>query len=243
MSLGHYSSIKDLDQKSSSSFYNERGVSQIGSSYDATRDQHFIGDMLPGPGSASITVSKVVASTMGVTTSSGPVKTDCCGHNYPAVVEAMPDCQQKVLQRDLFRRICSVLLNPCLNDWNLTALFVEFLGTLILALFSAVPAVEVSNTLTISICRGLILFAMVCMFAPESGAHFNPAVTLGYILTSKISIPGGLLYMLVQLAASFLGGLVAWIFLPAASGLGTPVLALTQGIGLLPKWLLLPFSF
>ena len=54
---------------------------------------------------------------------------------------------------------------------------------------------------------GAILFVLIAMLGPVSGAHFNPAVTLAMGLRREIAWRDGLLYLLVQLGA---GVIAAW---------------------------------
>lgn len=56
-----------------------------------------------------------------------------------------------------------------------------------------------------TIATGAILYVLIAMLGPISGAHFNPAVTLAFALRREISIPEGLAYVAVQLAAGALG--------------------------------------
>ena len=60
-----------------------------------------------------------------------------------------------------------------------------------------------------TLATGAILFVLIAMLAPVSGAHFNPAVTL--VMASRREIGWGDVapYILVQLAGGFLGALAA----------------------------------
>lgn len=75
-------------------------------------------------------------------------------------------------------------------------LITEFIGTFFLVLFAGM-----GNPLAVA----AILTAMIYAGGPISGAHYNPAVTLGVFMVGKISSKKAALYMLFQL----LGGLVA----------------------------------
>src|SRR4030081_4147999 len=72
----------------------------------------------------------------------------------------------------------------------------EFLGTFYLcfagigAILSNTPAVGgMSGLLGIALAHGLALSIAVNVFGGESGAHFNPAVTAGFLVTGRIA-PG-----------------------------------------------------
>jgi glycerol uptake facilitator-like aquaporin len=56
-----------------------------------------------------------------------------------------------------------------------------------------------------SLATGAILFVLISLFAPVSGAHFNPAVTLVEWLQRRISTRVGLFYIAAQLAGAYLG--------------------------------------
>ena len=56
-----------------------------------------------------------------------------------------------------------------------------------------------------TIATGAILYVLIAMLAPVSGAHFNPAVTLAFALRGEIAPRQAVAYVLVQLAAGVLG--------------------------------------
>ena len=56
-----------------------------------------------------------------------------------------------------------------------------------------------------TIATGAILFVMIALLAPISGAHFNPAVTLALAVRRQVTPRDALAYMLAQLV----GGLLA----------------------------------
>lgn len=60
-----------------------------------------------------------------------------------------------------------------------------------------------------SIATGAILFVLILMFGPISGAHFNPAVTLSFLLQREVSFGEAIAYWLSQGAGACLGVIVA----------------------------------
>lgn len=58
-----------------------------------------------------------------------------------------------------------------------------------------------------TVATGAILFVLIAMLGPVSGAHFNPAVTLAFAIRREIAWRAGAAYVAVQLAAGVLG---AW---------------------------------
>lgn len=91
----------------------------------------------------------------------------------------------------------------------------ECLGTYILA--SAVGA-SGHTGIPAPIVAGLTLLTLVYIFGPISGAHVNPAVTLGLLSIKEIKVPDALRYV----AAQLLGGLLALFALQSWSGLPIP---------------------
>ncbi len=60
-----------------------------------------------------------------------------------------------------------------------------------------------------TIPTGAILFVLIVMFAPISGAHFNPAVTLAMIARKRLGGHDAALYLAAQIAGGICGVLVA----------------------------------
>ena len=56
-----------------------------------------------------------------------------------------------------------------------------------------------------SIATGAVLFALIYTFAPLSGAHFNPVVSLAAMLEGSMTKRATLLYVLGQFAGALLG--------------------------------------
>ncbi len=96
-------------------------------------------------------------------------------------------------------------------------LLAEFLGSLMLAgvvIGSGILAVNVSGgndgiaLLGNTAATGAILWVLVATLGPVSGAHFNPAVTLGFAVRREISPGLSVIYVLVQIAGCVAG---AWL--------------------------------
>jgi aquaporin Z len=83
----------------------------------------------------------------------------------------------------------------------------EFAGTLVLVLFGCGAAVlggEHVGQLGIAVGFGLAIVAAAYAFGPISGAHVNPAVSLGVFLAGRMSVRE----MLVYWGAQFVGAIV-----------------------------------
>lgn len=58
-----------------------------------------------------------------------------------------------------------------------------------------------------TVATGAILYVLIAMLGPISGAHFNPAVTMAFLLRREMSGREALLYTVAQVAGGVLG---AW---------------------------------
>src|SRR5688572_15989805 len=117
---------------------------------------------------------------------------------------------------------------------RVSVVLAEFLGTFFLcfagiaAILSSTAAVGGGGGLVaIALAHGLALSVAVSAFGGISGAHFNPAVTLGFLATSRISPPMAAIYIVTQLVAATLAALICcWVFPMEAivqSNLGIPL--------------------
>ena len=93
-------------------------------------------------------------------------------------------------------------------------LFAEFLGTLFLLTIVVGSGImgetlaggNIGIALMINaIATGAGLVVLIEIFGPISGAHFNPAVTLGFLTNKDFSIKNSGLYILVQIIGAVLG--------------------------------------
>jgi aquaporin Z len=75
---------------------------------------------------------------------------------------------------------------------------------------------------------GVVLLALAYAIGPVSGCHVNPAVTLGVLLTGRMSLSEAAVYWVGQFAGGIIGALVLWgvvgqspVYSKADTGLGT----------------------
>jgi aquaporin Z len=98
---------------------------------------------------------------------------------------------------------------------------VEFLGTAILVFFAVgvatlmfgfklAGASVAAGVVATALAFGLTLLALVYMIGPVSGSHVNPAVTLGALLTGRITLAEAAGYWIAQFAGGIAGALVLW---------------------------------
>ena len=118
-------------------------------------------------------------------------------------------------------------------------LAVEFLGTAILV-FLAVGAATLmfgfkfdggsvaAGVVVTALTFGLTLLALVYLIGPVSGSHVNPAVTIGALLTGRVSLQEAAGYWIAQFAGGIAGALALWgtfttspLYHRATTGLGT----------------------
>ena len=119
---------------------------------------------------------------------------------------------------------------PPLGDlWRRS--FVELLGAFALVFAGAGTIMSIgpqadAGTLDVALATGLAIAVMVTAVGHISGGHFNPAITFGFLLTRRIGVVLGVVYVVAQLVGGVLAALLLrWIFPAAnrdASNLGAP---------------------
>ena len=113
----------------------------------------------------------------------------------------------------------------------------EFIGTFAL-IFVGAGSVAFARTLTdIALAHGLVIAVFVSALGFISGGHFNPAVTLGLLVTKRIAPVLAVWYWIMQFSAATVAALLLKWVLPAAvenqAHLGAPSLGggITSGAG------------
>jgi len=100
----------------------------------------------------------------------------------------------------------------------------EFLGALFLVL-AVVGSGIMAQLLTSDVALQLIinalatiamLYLLINLIAPISGAHFNPAVTLVALLRKKLHLALGLTYIAAQILGAIIGTLIAHLLFDRA---------------------------
>jgi aquaporin Z len=90
----------------------------------------------------------------------------------------------------------------------------EVIGTAVLMIVgpgSAILAADRIGVLGVSLAFGLALLAMAYTIGHVSGCHINPAVTLGFLVSRKITTVQAGYYWAAQLVGAAIGGLVIYI--------------------------------
>jgi aquaporin Z len=104
---------------------------------------------------------------------------------------------------------------------TLRVMLAELIGTFFLcfagiaAIISTGAPIESGVGLVgIALAHGIALSVAVSVFGGVSGAHVNPAVTAGFLLTGRIGVPRAVQYLIAQLAGAALAALACRWFYP-----------------------------
>ncbi len=92
--------------------------------------------------------------------------------------------------------------------------FAEFVGTFALVFVGAgsIVATLGGNLTAVALAHGLVIGVMASAVGHISGGHFNPAVTLGFLVTRRIEPAIAGAYWVSQFLAAVLGALVLkWV--------------------------------
>ncbi|MCI0404871.1 MAG: MIP family channel protein [candidate division Zixibacteria bacterium] len=124
---------------------------------------------------------------------------------------------------------------------RLRPLLAEFIGTFILIFVGAGAICTDGFTVGgvglvgIALAHGLAIFIGVSIFSYISGAHFNPAVTIGVLLAKKIDAARAVGYLIAQLlgatVAAFVLRLIFTMDIWGPVYLGTPAVSDSIGAG------------
>ena len=101
---------------------------------------------------------------------------------------------------------------------NMRAFLSEFTGTAMLlatVIGSGIMGETLANGNTAiallgnTIATGSILYVLITVFGPISGAHFNPAVTIAMLISKKILMKDALIFIGLQILGAGLGVMIA----------------------------------
>ncbi|XP_023708717.1 aquaporin AQPAn.G [Cryptotermes secundus] len=114
------------------------------------------------------------------------------------------------------------------------ALLAEFLGNLLLNFYGCASCVGAEDNgkspVLVSLTFGLVIMAIVQSVGHVSGAHVNPAVTCGMLVTGNISILKALLYVAVQCLGAVAGTGVLKALTPLESQKKLGITLLSDGV-------------
>lgn len=107
-----------------------------------------------------------------------------------------------------------------------TSLLAEFIGTFALIFIGAGAVALNAELVGVAFAHGLVIVGFAYAYGHISGAHVNPAVTLGVWTAGKIDTVRALAYVAVQLLGGIVGAFVlAWVLGDRKGTLGATVLA------------------
>jgi aquaporin Z len=103
----------------------------------------------------------------------------------------------------------------------------EFFGTLVLVVVAVGVATESfgfklfglsysAGVAATALAFGLVLAALAYAIGPISGAHVNPAVTLGFIATGRMMLVEGVAYIVAQVAGAIAGAYLLYAMMDAS---------------------------
>lgn len=99
----------------------------------------------------------------------------------------------------------------------------EMVGTMVLVLLGCGTAValacgaDTASVVGTAVAFGLAVVAMAYTIGGISGCHINPAITLGCLLTKRISGKDALMYIIFQVIGAFIGSAILYVFVNTGS--------------------------
>ena len=93
----------------------------------------------------------------------------------------------------------------------------ELIGTFLLTFIGGAAIINGdAGVIGIALAHGLTIALVICSLGHISGAHINPAVTIGFLITGKIEAKDALIYILSQLIGAMLAAYSLKVFVPGA---------------------------
>lgn len=100
-------------------------------------------------------------------------------------------------------------------------LIAEAVGTALLVIFAVGAATLAfgfklagsstsAGVITTAVAFGLVLLALAYALGPVSGCHVNPAVTIGFLVSKRMSVRDAVGYWVAQFVGAMAGALVLW---------------------------------
>ncbi|RMF29815.1 MAG: aquaporin [Candidatus Nitrosothermus koennekii] len=107
----------------------------------------------------------------------------------------------------------------------LSKLLAEFIGTFLLVIASITPVVidakYAIGIFPIAFSPGIVVSILIYIFSKISGAHFNPAVSLAFLLEKRINFREFIYYVIVQFLASIPASLLVYHLIGDEGELGS----------------------
>ncbi len=107
----------------------------------------------------------------------------------------------------------------------------ELVGTFTLVLIGAAAGAQADSgsagLTAVALAHGLALMVIVFAWGSISGAHVNPAVTFGVVVSGKMPVPKAIAYWVAQFVGAVAAAYTLRWFLGPESGLGATIGSLT----------------
>ncbi|MGH7669380.1 MAG: MIP family channel protein [Gemmatimonadaceae bacterium] len=126
---------------------------------------------------------------------------------------------------------------------NPRKLFAEMLGTALLVFFGvgvatlsfgfklAGPSLS-TGVIATALAFGLVMVIMAYAIGPISGAHINPAVTMGFLVSRRMSAVDAISYWVAQIIGAIVGAWLLYLIFSSIAGYSTATVGLgTDGYG------------
>ena len=111
----------------------------------------------------------------------------------------------------------------------------EFVGTFTLVFVGVSSIITVGDVTGVALAHGLAIAVMVSAVGHISGGHFNPAITLAFLITRRMAPLLAAVYWVAQFAAATAGALMVKVIFPGnvvdRAKLGAPAVASVVGNG------------
>ena len=91
------------------------------------------------------------------------------------------------------------------EETNMKTVSAEMLGTFFLVFFGITAFASSEDVFSGALTLGLTLMVLMHVFGPISGCHLNPAVTIGNLMSKKMSQDDAIGYMGAQIVGATLG--------------------------------------
>lgn len=114
----------------------------------------------------------------------------------------------------------------------------ECLGTFVLTFLGCAAAMFLgcntpAGVVGVAIAFGLTVVAMAYTIGGVSGCHINPAITLGCLVSKRISCKDACMYMVFQVIGAFIGSALLWLLTSNTAVEGTGANDLQEGVTVL----------
>ena len=91
------------------------------------------------------------------------------------------------------------------EETNMKTVSAEMIGTFFLVFFGITAFASSGDVFSGALTLGLTLMVLMHVFGPISGCHLNPAVTIGNLMSKKMSQDDAIGYMGAQIVGATLG--------------------------------------